>query len=270
MRSGSARAGQPRRWPRCVTSSTGSTAPSASVSGLSGSPSRGRFPGTGSRRRRRCAGRTSRSLRSSLGRCAASHSAPATTRPSPASPRPAVARHRGGGRALSRRRGRDRWRSRRRRQPGRRRPRRGRGVRSHALRGRGAPLSLRREGCWDLEVDGRALARSLGRRAPRTHWRSRPARSRPPGPAGQRRAPRSRRQGARSEGTGALVNALDPDLVVYGGFAPELQEVGRRLRCCLPRRADAASPDSAATDRHLRHGPDASLPGAAERAFDSC
>jgi len=74
---------------------------------------------------------------------------------------------------------------------------------------------------------------------------------------------------ALGRGTGALVNALDPDLVVYGGLAPDLRAAAHPAH-------DAAFHD--ALMRHRRDdpppivasalGPDASLLGAAERGFD--
>ena len=125
-------------------------------------------------------------------------------------------------------------------------------------------------GCWDMEVDGRALARALGRRAPASPR------------AFAERSIAAARAGASAEaaavadvvralgrGTGALVNALDPDLVVYGGLAPG-------LRAAAPGVLEPAYRD--ALMRHRRSDPppivasalerDGALLGAAERAFD--
>ena len=80
-------------------------------------------------------------------------------------------------------------------------------------------------GCWDLEVDGRALARALGRRAP-VDPRTYAARVIRAGRAGAAAESAAIIEVARTlgRGTGALVNALDPDLVVYGGLAPDLRD----------------------------------------------
>ena len=75
--------------------------------------------------------------------------------------------------------------------------------------------------------------------------------------------------GALGRGTGALVNALDPELVVYGGLAPEIHRVAR---------PELESAFYAALMKHRRPQPpsiatstldeDAALLGAAEQAFD--
>jgi len=125
-------------------------------------------------------------------------------------------------------------------------------------------------GCWDLEVDGRAFARALGRRAPADPRRfaARVVAAAATGAVAEEAAVAAVAR-ALGRGTGALVNALDPDLVVYGGLAPDLREATRATH-------DAAFQD--ALMRHRRDDPppvvasalgaDASLLGAAERGFD--
>jgi predicted NBD/HSP70 family sugar kinase len=73
-------------------------------------------------------------------------------------------------------------------------------------------------GCWDLMVDGRALARELGAREPRDPARYLTARLVDP------TARRALGVLARALGRGAagLVNALDPQVVSLGGSAAEL------------------------------------------------
>jgi predicted NBD/HSP70 family sugar kinase len=125
-------------------------------------------------------------------------------------------------------------------------------------------------GCWDLEVDGRALARALGRRAPADprSFARRVIEAAHAG-AGEEAAAVAHVAAALGRGTGALVNALDPDLVVYGGLAPDLLDAARRplesaYRDALMRHRRREPPPlvTAAT------GSDGSLLGAAELAFD--
>ncbi len=126
-------------------------------------------------------------------------------------------------------------------------------------------------GCWDLEVDGRALARALDRRAPADPRRfaARVLGSAAAG-ADQEAAAVGGIARALGRGTGALVNALDPELVVYGGLAPEIRRVAPRaleggFRAALMRHRRQYPPrivDSAL-------GGEAALLGAAELGFDS-
>ena len=125
-------------------------------------------------------------------------------------------------------------------------------------------------GCWDLEVDGRALARALGRRAPADPRRFAER------TLAAARAGASREQSAvdgvayaLGRGTGAVVNALDPSLVVVGALAAEVLALA-------PTKVRAGY--EAALMRHRRADPpavvpgavaDASLVGAAEAAFDA-
>ncbi len=80
-------------------------------------------------------------------------------------------------------------------------------------------------GCWDLEVDGRAMARHRGDRPPpdpRSYAEATIAMA-PSNPAAARAVERC--AAALGRGTAGLVNALDPDTVVLGGLAPPLQRL---------------------------------------------
>ncbi len=78
-------------------------------------------------------------------------------------------------------------------------------------------------GCWDLEVDGRAMARHRGQDPPADPW-SYAAGTLAEARAGDPDAARAVRRCATALGRGVagLVNALDPDLVTLGGFAAPL------------------------------------------------
>jgi predicted NBD/HSP70 family sugar kinase len=125
-------------------------------------------------------------------------------------------------------------------------------------------------GCWDLEVDGRALARALGRRVPNDPrgYAARVLAAASAGGAEEAAAVRTI-AAALGRGTGALVNALDPDLVVYGGLAPDIHRVA-------PAALEAGFRDALMEHRRQQPPPiaasalgeDASLLGAAEQAFD--
>ena len=126
-------------------------------------------------------------------------------------------------------------------------------------------------GCWDLEVDGRALARRLGQRAPADPrgFAERVLATAGDG-AGEEMGAARAVAAALGRGTGALVNALDPELVVYGGLAPEIHRVGRReleaaFREALMEHRRAGPPPLRASAL----GDDAALLGAAEQAFDA-
>jgi predicted NBD/HSP70 family sugar kinase len=84
-------------------------------------------------------------------------------------------------------------------------------------------------GCWDLTVDGRAMARHLRRRPPadpRSYAGQLVAAARAGEPAatGAVRAAAS----ALGRGIGALVNALDPAVVTLGGLGIDLLDVAER------------------------------------------
>lgn len=126
-------------------------------------------------------------------------------------------------------------------------------------------------GCWDLEVDGRAMARSLGRRAPRDPLRF--AQIVVEAARGGRRAETlavTRAARALGRGTGALVNALDPELVVYGGLGADLLGLSPRVlrdayRGALMRHR-RRTPPTLCVGTTGEHG---SLVGASEAAFDA-
>jgi predicted NBD/HSP70 family sugar kinase len=125
-------------------------------------------------------------------------------------------------------------------------------------------------GCWDVAVDGRALARLLGQPEPAD----------PVGFAGSVVAAAHRGDGtARAtldhvastvgRGVGALVNALDPDMVALAGLGTDLIEVSRPAMeagyrtALMAYRRDGAPPIIASAVP----GP-AALVGAAEHGFD--
>jgi predicted NBD/HSP70 family sugar kinase len=126
-------------------------------------------------------------------------------------------------------------------------------------------------GCWDLEVDGRAMARTLARRSPRD--------SRTIGDqilADATRGDPEAREAVRAaaaafgRGVGALVNALDPDLVTVSGLAVGLAEVApdildRAYRGALMRFRRGHPPPLVTSAL----GTDGILIGAAEVAFDT-
>jgi predicted NBD/HSP70 family sugar kinase len=120
-------------------------------------------------------------------------------------------------------------------------------------------------GCWDLEVDGRAVARHLGEPAPddpRSHLRA--ALTRPGAAAALARIAR-----ALGAGTAGLVNALDPQVVTLGGMAGP-------IRRHAPAAFDDAFADGLMTFRRADppavrdavHGEDGALRGAAAVAMD--
>ncbi|WP_242891542.1 ROK family transcriptional regulator [Actinomadura litoris] len=124
-------------------------------------------------------------------------------------------------------------------------------------------------GCWDLEVDGRAMARALGRRPPRDPRAAadqiiKAARTDPAAREAVTAAAR-----ALGRGAGALVNALDPGMVTLSGLAVD-------LAVTVPNAL--ADGYAAALMRHRRSdppplvtsalGPLSPLTGAADAAFD--
>jgi predicted NBD/HSP70 family sugar kinase len=124
-------------------------------------------------------------------------------------------------------------------------------------------------GCWDMEVDGRALARHLGIDAPadaKSYARRVLAgcREDPAALAAVRRV-----AAALGAGTAGLVNALDPDVVTLGGLAIPIRdaapgefEVAYHAGLMSFRRARPTPVHAAA------HGDDGALHGAAEVGLD--
>jgi predicted NBD/HSP70 family sugar kinase len=126
-------------------------------------------------------------------------------------------------------------------------------------------------GCWDLEVDGRAMARTLARRIPRDP-RTAGERILAAAASGDPAAGAAVRAAAAAfgRGTGALVNALDPDLVTISGLAIGLAEqapatLERAYRDALMRFRRRHPPPLVASAL----GDDGILAGAAEIAFDT-
>jgi predicted NBD/HSP70 family sugar kinase len=125
-------------------------------------------------------------------------------------------------------------------------------------------------GCWNTALDGQALARLLGESVPAdevSYSREVLVAARA-GSGPQRRAVRDAAF-ALGRGTAALVNALDPELVTYGGLAPQFLEIASdRVQegyhaGLMGARADVAP---ALTPSSL--GGRAPLVGAGEHAFD--
>ena len=125
-------------------------------------------------------------------------------------------------------------------------------------------------GCWNTVLDGQALARHLGESAPadEVSYSGAVLAAARVGAAPQRRAVRDAAF-ALGRGTAGLVNALDPELVTFGGLASQLLEVaGDRVRegyeaGLMGVRAEAAPALAAST-----LGGRAPLVGAGEHAFD--
>lgn len=81
-------------------------------------------------------------------------------------------------------------------------------------------------GCWDLEVDGRAMARHAGRRAPADPraYAERTIAAALAGDAGAAAVCRATAT-ALGRGIGALLNAVDPAVVTLGGLGADLLSV---------------------------------------------
>jgi predicted NBD/HSP70 family sugar kinase len=125
-------------------------------------------------------------------------------------------------------------------------------------------------GCWSNEVDGGAIARALGHRAPRDTYAfgAQVMTSARQGDADALRAVRQV-SSAFGVGIGGLVNALDPDAITVAGLGADFLEVaGKQLRSAYVsglmtfHRAD---PPPILPARFGAEGP---LVGAAEAAFD--
>ncbi len=127
------------------------------------------------------------------------------------------------------------------------------------------------DGCWDLEVDGRAMARILGRPAPRDP-RTAANRVLAEATAGDPAAVRAVEAvtAAFGRGVAALVNALDPDVVTLSGLALGLagaapRTLRRAYRGGLMRFRRPQPPPLLPSAL----GADGTLIGAAEVAFDT-
>jgi predicted NBD/HSP70 family sugar kinase len=97
------------------------------------------------------------------------------------------------------------------------------------------PCGLR--GCWDLMVDGRAMARHLRRRAPadpRT-FADRTVRAAASGDPAAIAATTAAAE-ALGRGIGALVNALDPAIVTLGGLGADLIDLAGKPLAAAARR----------------------------------
>ncbi|WP_214410900.1 ROK family transcriptional regulator [Sphaerisporangium fuscum] len=133
---------------------------------------------------------------------------------------------------------------------------------------RACPCGAR--GCWDLEVDGRALARLLGDpppAAPRSAADAVFARAR----QGDHAARAAVDQIARNLGRGVagLVNALDPQVVTLSGLAMAVLDLaGPALRAAYRTGLMAFRREDAPPLARAAFPADGSLRGAAELAFD--
>jgi predicted NBD/HSP70 family sugar kinase len=124
-------------------------------------------------------------------------------------------------------------------------------------------------GCWDLEVDGRALARHLGEPAPADprSYALRVISMAREDPAAQRALDTV--VAALAGGIAGLVNAHDPDVVTLGGLAGA-------LRAAAPAAFESAFADGLMTFlrgqppavRTAAHGEDGALRGAVAAALD--
>ena len=134
----------------------------------------------------------------------------------------------------------------------------------------GVPCPCGARGCWDNDVDGRGMARRLGERTPadpRLYAQRLIARA---SVDSRVRSAVEACAAAFGAGTAALVNALDPSIVIVGGIGTSLASAAepvfsRAYRGGLMRYRRASS----APVRHGRHPDDGALRGAAEIAFDA-
>jgi predicted NBD/HSP70 family sugar kinase len=126
------------------------------------------------------------------------------------------------------------------------------------------------QGCWNTALDGQALARHLGDPVPAdevSYSRNVLAAARAGGGA-QQRAVRDAAF-ALGRGTAGLVNALDPELVSFGGLAPKLLELaGDRVQEGYHDGLMGARCDVAPALVPSTLGGRAPLVGAGEHAFD--
>lgn len=122
-------------------------------------------------------------------------------------------------------------------------------------------------GCWDLEVDGRAMARALHRPPPRDPRTAAEEILVSPSSAAREAVAGAAR--ALGRGMGALVNALDPDVVTLSGLATDLaatapDALSDGYMGGLMRYRRAAPPPVLPSTL----GPHGPLTGAADAAFD--
>lgn len=132
---------------------------------------------------------------------------------------------------------------------------------------RACPCGAR--GCWDLEVDGRAMSRALHRPAPRDPRTAAEEIIAAASSDPAARAAVAAAAHALGRGMGALVNALDPDAVTLSGLAHHLIETApaaldEGYTAALMRYRRAAPPPVLPSAL----GPGGPLAGAADAAFD--
>lgn len=125
-------------------------------------------------------------------------------------------------------------------------------------------------GCWDLEVDGRALARHLGIPAPadaKSYARRVLARAADGGI--DETAAARRVATALGRGTAGLVNALDPDVVTFGGLAIPIRDTATAEFETAYRAGLMGFRKAHPTPVHAAvHGDDGALHGAVEVGLD--
>lgn len=131
------------------------------------------------------------------------------------------------------------------------------------------PCPCGANGCWDMEVDGRALARLLGAPVPDDPYRyATGVIATAPGDA-RARAAVTHAAMALARGTAGLVNAHDPDIVTLGGLGPSLAAAARETFEVTYRRGlmsfRRAFPPPVVTAAYHADGP---LRGAVEVALD--
>lgn len=131
------------------------------------------------------------------------------------------------------------------------------------------PCSCGAKGCWDMEVDGRALARLLGDPAPGDPYRyANEIIATVPGDA-QAKAAVSHVAASLARGAAGLVNACDPQIITLGGLGPSLAAAGADAFEDSYRRGlmsfRRAFPPPVVTARYREDGP---LRGAIEAALD--
>ncbi|MBW0106427.1 ROK family transcriptional regulator, partial [Pseudonocardia sp. KRD291] len=125
-------------------------------------------------------------------------------------------------------------------------------------------------GCWNLEVDGRALARRIGEPAPSDpfSYASVVLGRAASGDAGARDAV-GHVASRLARGVAGLVNAHDPDVTVLGGLGPALRAAARpEFDRAYTDGLMAFRRETPPPVRDAAHGPDAALRGAIAIALD--